>query len=78
MVSVFVEVFIGGSMLQHAGDGAKDVTLLRLQAGAGRSVHHVETIRSNDGRVHVAIIDQVSYNLEQRSHKKGKRVRLKS
>lgn len=70
VVSVSMEVFVGGGVLQHAGDGAQDVTLLRLQGGAGGPVHHVKTIGSHNGRVHVAIVDQVTDNLrEGRSHR---------
>lgn len=58
-----MEEFVGGGVLQHAGDGAQDVSLLWLQGGARRPVHHIETVRSHDGGVHVAIVDQVTYNL---------------
>jgi len=64
VVSVSVEVLVSGGVLQHAGDGAQDMALLRLQVGAGRAVHHVETVRSHDGWVHVAVIDQVPHNLK--------------
>ena len=63
MVSISVKVFVGGGVLQHAGDGAQDVTLLRLQGGAGGPLHHIETVWSHDSRVHVAIVDQVTDNL---------------
>lgn len=63
MVSITMEVFVGGAMLQHPGNGSQDVALLWLQGGAHRSVHYVKTIRSNNGWVHVAIVDQVTYNL---------------
>ncbi len=69
VVTVSVEVFVGGGVLQHAGNRAQDVTLLRLQGGASGPVHHVKTIRSHNGRVHVAIIDQVTNNLRERSHR---------
>lgn len=66
VVTLSVEVLVGGGVLQHAGDGTQDVALLWLQGGAGRTVHHVETVRSHDGRVHVAIVDQVTNNLDER------------
>lgn len=71
VVPVSVEVFVGGGVLQHAGDGAQDVTLLWLQGGASRPVHHVKTVRSHDGRVHVAIVDQVTDNLREREVTQG-------
>lgn len=67
MVSVAMEVFVGGAVLQHPGDGSQDVALLWLQGGANRSVHYVKTIRSYDGWVHVAIVDQVTYNLKEQT-----------
>lgn len=63
VVSISVEVFVGGGVLQHAGDGAQDVTLLWLQGGTSGPLHHIETVWSHDGRVHVAIVDQVTDNL---------------
>lgn len=63
MVPVTMEVFVSSPVLQHPGNGSKDMALLWLQGGAHRSVHNVKTIRSYDGWVHVAIVDQVTYNL---------------
>lgn len=68
VVPVSVEEFVGGGVLQHAGNGAQDVSLLWLQGGACRPVHHVETVGSHDGGVHVAVVDQVTYNLGGRRH----------
>lgn len=63
VVATSMEVFVGSGMLQHAGNGAQDVALFRLQSRAGRTVHHVEAVRGHDGRVHVAVVDQVTDDL---------------
>lgn len=66
VVSVSMEVFVGSGVLQHAGNGAQDVALFWLQGGAGRPLHHVEAVWSHDGWVHVAIVDQVTDDLQGR------------
>lgn len=66
MVPVSVEVLVGGGVLQRAGHRAQDVALLRLQGRAGGAIHNVEPVRGHDGRVHVAVVDQVTNNLRGR------------
>lgn len=63
VVTIAVEVLVGGGVLQHAGDGAQQVALFGLQGRAGRAVHHAEAVGRHHGRVHVAVVDQVPHNL---------------
>lgn len=63
VTAVSVEVFVGGGVLQHACNGAQEVAHIWLQGGTGRTLQHVEPVRRHHGWVHVAIIDQVTYNL---------------
>ena len=64
MGGVSLEVLVGGSLLEEAGHGAQDSALLGQQDGAGGAVHHVEALWSHDGRIHVAVVDQITYNLD--------------
>lgn len=63
MGAVALEVLVGSSVLQDAGDGAQGAALVGQQAGAGGELQHVKAVRGHDGRVHVAIVQQVSHNL---------------
>lgn len=57
------EVLVGSGVLQHAGNGAQDEALLRLQARTCQPVNHIKPIWGHDGRVHVAVVDQVPNDL---------------
>lgn len=57
---------IGGGVLQHLGDGAQVSPLLGGQLAAGRHLDDVKGIGRHDGRVHVAVIQEVPHDLKQR------------
>ena len=61
------EHFIGCRMLQHLSDGPQVAPLVRGQLTSSRQVDDVESIRSHDGWVHVAIVQQVPHDLEHRN-----------
>lgn len=55
---------IGGGVLQHLGDGAEVSSLLGGQLATRRHLDDVKGIRSHNGRVHVAVIQEVPHNLK--------------
>lgn len=63
MVALVLEQLVGGGVLQHLGHGAQVPPLVRVQLPARRHVNDVEAVWSHDGRVHVAVVEQVPHNL---------------
>ena len=62
-VRVPLKQLVGGCVLQHLGHGAQVAALVRVQLTTGRHVNDVEAVRRHDGGVHVAVVQQVSYDL---------------
>ena len=58
------EHLIGGSVLQHLGDRAQVSPLLCGQLTTRRHLDDVKGIGCHDGRVHVAVIQQVPHDLK--------------
>lgn len=54
---------VGGGVLQHLGDRAQVSSLLCGQLTPSRHLNDIEGIGCHDGRVHVAVIQEVPYNL---------------
>lgn len=52
-------------MLQHLGNGAQVAPLVSGQLTSRRHVDDVKGVRRYNGRVHVAVIQQVTNNLKQ-------------
>lgn len=71
-----VEVLERGAVLKDAGDGAQRPPLTRQQSRTRAELHHVKPVRSHDRGVHVAIVDEVTHDLnthtQQSSHDPAK------
>lgn len=55
---------VGGSVLQHLGNRSQVSALLSGQLTPRRHLNDVEGVRGHDGRVHVAVIQQVPHDLK--------------
>lgn len=58
------EHLVGGGVLQHLGDGAQVPPLVRGQLTSCRHLDDVKGVRSDDGWIHVAVIQQVAHDLK--------------
>lgn len=54
---------IGSCMLEHLCNGAQISALVCGELASCRQVNDVKGIRSNDGRIHVSIVKQITNNL---------------
>lgn len=67
MCVLALEQLVGGGVLQHLGHGAQVTPVIRVQLPSGRHVDDAEAVGGHDGRVHVAVVQQVAYNLAERT-----------
>lgn len=61
--------FVGGAELQDLGDGAQISTLVGRQSFLSADVDNIKGIWRHDGRVDVAVVQQVAHNLKSQIHK---------
>lgn len=62
------EHLIGRGVLQHLGDGAQVPPLVCGQLTSGRQVDDVKGVGRHDGRIHVAVVQQVTHDLNTHTH----------
>ena len=55
---------VGSSKLEYLGDRAKVASLVVSQALGDSDINYIKRIRSNYGRVDVAVIDQITNDLQ--------------
>lgn len=65
------EHLVGSCVLEHLGDGAEVAALVGGELASGRQVDDVKGIRSDDGWIHVSIVQQVTNDLGQTTKKGG-------
>lgn len=66
MCVLALKQLIGGGVLQHLGHRAQVTPVVRVQLPSGRHVDDAEAVGGHDGRVHVAVVQQVAYDLPDR------------
>src|SRR5688500_14943372 len=54
----------GRGKLEHTGDGAEVATLHRADLRLHRRRNHIKRLGRDDGRVHVAVVDNVANHLD--------------